>query len=94
MIDLYNKKYLMTTLKKHIYEVNLWDILKTQKINEKFVILYILNPNFQLSESEKTIDVNSVIYYQPHLNKSNLFYYLKTIDFNNVEDDINFDEYI
>ena len=49
----------MEEIKKYIYQVNLWDILKTQKINEKFAIKYILNPKYQLTESEKMIADNA-----------------------------------
>jgi hypothetical protein len=92
-MDLNKNKYSMEELKKHIYDVNLRDILKTQKINEAFAIKYILNPNYQLTESEKTIDVNMVIFYQPHLKKKTLFHYLKTMNVNDDETDIKFDEY-
>jgi len=95
MIDLLSNKYSMDELKKHIYEVNLWDILKTQKVDELFAVNYILSPKYQLSESEKTIDVQVVIYYQPHIKKEKLFFYLKNINLEEEDPDcIKFDEYI
>lgn len=92
-MDLNKNKYSMDILKKHIYGVNLWDILKTQHINEAFAVKYILNPNYQLTESEKTIDVNMVIFLQPHLKKKKLLHYLKTLNIEDDETDINFEDY-
>ena len=68
-LDLINKQYDRETLKKHIYEVNLWDILKTQKIDATFAVRYILNPNYQLTESEQCITEKDVLFFQPHINK-------------------------
>lgn len=93
MLDLNNKKYTMDEIKTNIYSVNLRDVLKTQKIDEKFAIKYILNPKYQLTESEKTIDIQDIIYQQSHLNKKKLFFYLKTINFNDNDSVKNFDEY-
>ena len=93
MLDLNNKKYTMDEIKTNIYSVNLWDVLKTQKIDEKFAIKYILNPKYQLTESEKNIDIQDIIYQQPQLNKKKLFFYLKTINFNDDDSVKNFDEY-
>jgi hypothetical protein len=52
MLDLYNKKYDRETLKKHIYEVKLIDILKTQTIDVSFATKYILNRKYQLLKEE------------------------------------------
>lgn len=93
MLDLYKKKYSMEEMKKHIYDINLWDILKTQVIDEVFAIKYILNHRYQLSESEKMIDVQVVMLHQPHLKKKKLFFYLKNMDLNDDTDDIKFDDY-
>ena len=68
-IDLKNNQYDRETLKKHIYEVDLWEILKTQKIDVTFAVRYILNPNYQLTESEKCIIKKDVLFFQPHINK-------------------------
>ena len=68
-IDLKNNQYDRETLKNHIYEVNLWDILKTQKIDVTFAVRYILNPNYQLTDSEQCITKKDVLFFQPHINK-------------------------
>ena len=66
------KQYDRETLKKHIYEVNLWDILKTQKIDVTFAVRYILNSNYQLTESEKLITMKDILFFQPHIHKYDL----------------------
>jgi hypothetical protein len=89
MLDLKNEQYDMHILRKHIYEVNLWDIITYQKINEEFAIKYILNPRYKLSESEKKIDIHDIMFHQPHLIKKKLFFYLKSIDWDE-EDSVDY----
>ena len=72
MLDLKNNQYDRETLKKHIYELNLWDILRTQKIDVTFAVRYILNPKYQLTDSEQTIDVKDVLFFQTHIDKRSL----------------------
>ena len=51
MLDLYHNKYDRKTLKDNIYSIKLIDIIKTQKIDVKFAVRYILNkkcPSFGL----------------------------------------------
>ena len=72
-LDLYKCKYDMETLKKYIYAISLIDILKTQIIDEDFAFNYILNKNYQLTEEEEEINIITVLQYQPHLTKTNLF---------------------
>jgi hypothetical protein len=94
MLDLNNKLYSMDTLKKHIYEVNLWDIIRKQKINEEFAVKYILNPRYHLTESEQCIHVNDVLFFQPQLKKEKIFFYLKKINFEDSDSVDKFDIYI
>ena len=70
MLDLYNKKYDRETLKQNIYAVRLIDILKTQKIDHTFAVRYILNKNYQLCKEDQNIDVETVLFYQPHIFKN------------------------
>lgn len=72
MLDLKHNQYDSNTLKAHIYEIDLWDILKTQKITEDFAWNYILNKNYQLTEEEQTITIREVLFFQPHLYNTNL----------------------
>jgi hypothetical protein len=67
MIDLYNNKYDMQTLKENIYAVKLIDILKTQKIDAIFATKYLLNKKYQLHEDDN-ITSYVVLRYQPHIN--------------------------
>jgi hypothetical protein len=69
MLDLYNKKYDRETLKKHIYELKLIDILKTQIIDVSFATKYILNRKYQLLKEEKNITPKIVLHYQPHISQ-------------------------
>jgi hypothetical protein len=72
MLDLYNKKYDRETLKKHIYEVKLIDILKTQTIDVSFATKYILNRKYQLLKEEINITPKMVLYFQPHISSISL----------------------
>jgi hypothetical protein len=72
MLDLYNKKYDRETLKQNIYAVRLIDILKTQKIDDTFAVRYILNKNYQLCKEDQNITIDTVLFYQPHILKSDL----------------------
>jgi len=65
-------KHSRDILKKHIYELHLIDILKTQILDVKFIINFILNKNYQLTESEKLINIDMVLCYQPHINEEEL----------------------
>jgi hypothetical protein len=72
MLDLYNNKYDRATLKKYIYAVSLKDILKTQHLDTSFVVRYILNNNYQLTQEDNTIDIDMVLQYQDHLTKEQI----------------------
>ena len=56
-------------LKKNIYNFSLMDIVRRETLDYSFVIKYILNENYQLSEEDKSISVEDVVRYQKHLNK-------------------------
>jgi hypothetical protein len=73
MLDLYNNKYDRQTLKDNIYELKLIDILKTQKLDDTFVVRYILNDKYQLTEEEQKITIKTVLHYQKHLNYKKLY---------------------
>jgi hypothetical protein len=66
MLNLYNNKYDRNTLKKYIYAVKLIDILKTQTIDVKFAVRYILNKKYQLHKDDD-ITAPLVLKYQPHI---------------------------
>jgi hypothetical protein len=66
-LDLLNNQYSEEELREYIYAVNLWDILKTQKISEEFAVEFILNNDFQLTEDEEKIKILDVLNLQPQL---------------------------
>ena len=72
MLDLYNKKYDMQTLKENIYAVKLWDILKTQELTRDFCVKYILNLNYQMEKEDEKITFQDVLQLQPHIDKRDL----------------------
>jgi len=84
MLDLYNKKYTREELKKNIYAVKLIDILKTQTLDVTFLVRYILNANYQLTEEDEKITIEMVLEFQPHIDKKRLqmemFFYDKDDD--------------
>jgi len=73
-VDLYAKKYTLFFLRENIYVLSLWDILKTQTLDESFAFHFILNKNIQLLESEEKITIHDVLYWQPHLDPFLLTY--------------------
>jgi hypothetical protein len=80
MIDLYNNKYSRQTLKDNIYAVNLIDILKTQKLDVKFIVRYILNINYQLTQEEEDITIDTVLKYQKHIASHELIFAINNYD--------------
>lgn len=67
-VNLYNTQFSMEILINNIYLFNLVDILKTQELTEEFIVNYILNPNYQLKEEEKSITMLDVLKYQKKIN--------------------------
>jgi hypothetical protein len=86
MLDLYNNKYDRNTLKENIYSLKLMDILKTQVLEITFIVRYILNDLYQLNEEDENITVDTVLNYQPHINKKELIEAL--VDYNSDDDSV------
>ena len=86
MLDLYNNKYDRKTLKKHIYQVKLMDIVKTQKLDITFIVRYILSDLYQIHEDEMNISIDDIMKYQPHINRVELEKAL--IDYNSDDDSV------
>ena len=84
MLDLYNIKYDRKTLKNNIYAVNLTDILKTQILDITFTVRYILIYLYQLTDEDKSINVDIVINYQPHIQREKL---IEALSIYNSDDD-------
>jgi hypothetical protein len=79
-LDLYNNKYDYNTLKKHIYQVSMVDVLKTQILTPPFCVKYILNSRYQLTPEEKELTIEDVLKYQPHINHFDLKRAILTFD--------------
>ena len=47
--------------------LNLWDVLKTRKIDANFAVKYILFSNYKKTESEKCINHDDILFLQPHI---------------------------
>ena len=81
-LDLKNNKYDYKTLKENIYALDLFEILDTQILTIEFVVKYILNSNYQLTEKEELLNIEYVLNKQPHIDREKL---LKV--FNKYNDD-------
>ena len=86
MLNLYNNKYDRETLKQNIYAVKLIDIVKTQTLDISFIVCYILSDLYQLTDQDKSIDVDLVLKYQPHIDKQELLKYM--LEYDSDEDSI------
>ncbi len=86
MLDLYNNKYDRKTLKEHIYDLRLIDILKTQILDITFIVRYILSDLYQFDDEDRSIDVDMVIKYQPHIQREKLMELL--LNYNSDEDSV------
>jgi hypothetical protein len=97
--DLKNIKYSLDILKHNIYNLSLWEILKTQYLTPEFCVKYILNNDFQLTEEDEKITVNDVLKLQQHIDPKELDCEIKqalTVRkfFNRIDSFPNFDEFL
>lgn len=94
MLKLYNNKYSRQILKEYIYALKFIDILKTQTLEITFIVRYILNDLYQLHEEDKSIDIDLVLKYQPHIQREELINALEYYDSDedSVEDFQSFSE--
>ena len=86
MLELYNNKYDRKTLKENIYDVKLIDILKTQILDISFIVRYILSDLYQFTDEDRSIDVDMVIKYQPHIQRDKLM--ISLLNYNSDDDSI------
>jgi len=87
---LQNNNYSMNILKNNIYYISLIEIIKTQYLTNDFVINYILNKDYQLTEEENNISVDMVLFWQKHLNKSDLL----DVNLKQKTDSFSFEDFI
>ena len=92
-IDLFNNKYNYETLKTHIYQLKLMDILKTQTLTPEFCAKYILNKRYQWTNEEKQLSMDDVLKHQSHISKEDLAFAMLIFDtdYDSFDD---FDTYI
>jgi hypothetical protein len=69
MLDLLNNKYDINILIENIYDLHLLEILRTQQLTSDFIVMYILNKNYQLTKEEENITLLDIFTYQPHITK-------------------------
>ena len=80
MLDLYKKKYDRQTLKDHIYAVDFFDLLRTQKIDATFAVRYLLNKKYDLDNKYKILTPGLVVRLQPHIKIEDLRYEILNYD--------------
>ena len=79
-LDLKKNQYDMKILKQNIYFLNLIEIFKTQKLDAQFIVNYILNPDYQMTQEEEMITMNEVLRFQSHLKREDLLKYTMKYD--------------
>lgn len=70
--DLVLNQYDTNILEKNLSNLDMKIILRTQTLDINFIVNYILNEKYQILESEKDIDILSVLCLQKHINKEEL----------------------
>lgn len=67
MLDLQKQQYDRQTLKENIYNMDFFELLKTQHIDATFAVRYVLNQKYDLDNKYKTITPKVVVTHQPHI---------------------------
>jgi hypothetical protein len=80
MLDLYEKQYDRQTLKDHIYAIDFFDLLRTQKIDTTFAVRYLLNKKYDLDNKYKIITPGLILRLQPHIKREELQYEILNYD--------------
>jgi hypothetical protein len=80
MLDLHKKKYDRQTLKDHIYAIDFFDLLRTQKIDATFAVRYLLNKKYDLDDKYKILTPELVVRLQPHINIDDLRFEILNYD--------------
>jgi len=62
----------MKTELSELLTINLWEVLKTRKIDADFAVKYILFSRYEKTESEKCIDCDDILFLQPHISRKAL----------------------
>jgi len=67
MLNLQKQQYDRKTLKDNIYNMDFFELLKTQHIDATFAVRYILNRKYDLDDQYKSITPKVVVLHQPHI---------------------------
>ncbi len=73
-------QYPIEIIEKNINNLNLWDILTTQKLTPEFCIkyIYLLNDNkYTKNDCDEEIYLHDILTNQPHITKKELDYYIE-----------------
>jgi hypothetical protein len=80
MLDLYEKQYDRQTLKDHIYAIDFFDLLRTQKIDATFAVRYLLNKKYDLDNKYKILTPGLIVRLQPHIKIKDLRFEILNYD--------------
>ena len=83
MLDLFNKQYDRQSLKDNIYEIDFFDLLKTQKIDATFAVRYLLNEKYDLDNKYSTITPELIVKFQPNIKILDLLHEILNYDSDN-----------
>ena len=83
MLDLFNEQYDRQVLKDNIYEIDFFDLLKTQKIDATFAVRYLLNEKYDLDNKYSTLTPELIVKLQPHIKILDLLYEILNYDSDN-----------
>jgi len=67
MLDLQKTQYDRQTLKNNIYNIDFFELLRTQHIDTTFAVRYVLNRKYDLDDKYKDITPKLVVFYQTHI---------------------------
>jgi len=83
------KQYSTELILKNIHNLNLWNILTTQKLTPEFCIkyLYLLNNNnFTKNDYDEEIYLHDILCYQSHIRENDLNHYINLYHNNKLYD--------
>ena len=68
-LDLKNKNYDLITIRNNINNVDLIELLRTQKLTANFIAKYIINNKNQNKLNKMILNVDYVLKVQPHITR-------------------------
>jgi hypothetical protein len=86
MLDLFNNQYSRQILKDHIYALDFFDLLRTQKIDATFAVRYLLNKKYDLDDKYKILTPKLILRMQPHIKIQDL--HNEILNYNSDDDSV------